>query len=41
MILAAPGRFAARDVGDLPWTEIDFPEDIDKARDDVLPQLVD
>ena len=39
LILAAPERFAAEDVTDLPWTEIDFPEDVIKARDVVLPQL--
>ena len=26
-------------VGDLPWTEIDFPEDVEKARVEILPQL--
>ena len=41
LILAAPERFAAVDVGDLPWTEIDFEEDVRKARDLVLPLLVD
>ncbi len=41
LILAAPDRFAAEDVTDLPWTEIDFPEDVIKARDAVLPQLND
>ena len=41
LILADPERFAAEDVSDLPWTEIDFPEDVVKARDVVLPQLKD
>ena len=41
LILRDPARFAAVDVGDLPWTEIDFEEDVAKARDHVLPQLVD
>jgi len=27
------------DVGDLPWTEIDFIEDVDKAAHEVLPHL--
>ncbi len=27
------------DVGDLPWTEIDFIEDVQKAENDVLPHL--
>jgi choline kinase len=39
LILQTPDRFAAADVSDLPWTEIDFPEDVVKARDVVLPQL--
>jgi len=26
-------------VGDLPWTEIDFPEDILKAEQTVWPQI--
>jgi L-glutamine-phosphate cytidylyltransferase len=28
------------DVTGLPWTEIDFPEDLRRARDDVLPRVV-
>ena len=33
MILAStPGRFGFEDVSGLPWTEIDFPEDVHKAR---------
>ncbi len=39
LMLAEPGRFGAEDVTDLPWTEIDFEEDVVKARDVVLPQL--
>lgn len=39
LILADPQRFTAVDVTDLPWTEIDFPEDVAKARDAVLPHL--
>ena len=41
LLLAGPLLFAAVDVGDLPWTEIDFPEDVAKARDHVLPELED
>lgn len=41
LMLAAPERWAAVDVGDLPWTEIDFEEDVAKAQRHVLPQLVD
>ncbi len=39
LILAEPEAFRAEDVSDLPWTEIDFPEDVVRARDVVLPQL--
>jgi choline kinase len=39
LMLADPGRFGAEDVTDLPWTEIDFEEDVVKAREVVLPQL--
>jgi choline kinase len=41
LILAEPERFGVEDVGDLPWTEIDFPQDVTRARDHVLPQLRD
>ena len=41
LILETPKAFVAAAVGDLPWTEIDFEEDVVKARRDVLPQLVD
>jgi choline kinase len=26
-------------IGGLPWTEIDFPEDVEKAERDILPKL--
>jgi choline kinase len=38
-MLAEPHRFDAEDVTDLAWTEIDFMEDVVKAREIVLPQL--
>jgi choline kinase len=38
-LLAEPERFRAEDVSDLPWTEIDFPEDVVRARDEILPRL--
>ena len=40
-MLARPERWAAADVGDLPWTEIDFEEDVARATAEILPQLVD
>jgi len=40
MIMASEaGRFGFEDISGLPWTEIDFPEDIVKARA-ILPDLV-
>ena len=41
LILFHPDRFGAVDVSDLPWTEIDFEEDVVRARTHVLPQLTD
>jgi choline kinase len=31
--------FGYEQVGDLPWTEIDFPEDMDKAEQKIWPQI--
>ena len=39
LILAEPARFRAQDITALPWVEIDFEEDILRARRDILPQL--
>lgn len=39
LLLAFPERFACADVTGLPWLEIDFPVDVTRARDVVLPQL--
>ena len=39
LILAAPDRFGAADVSALPWIEIDFEEDVARARHEILPQL--
>lgn len=40
LMLADPASFTYVDVTDLPWTEIDFPEDVAKARAAILPHLV-
>jgi choline kinase len=40
LILRDPKPFQACDVSDLPWTEIDFPEDLARARQVILPKLV-
>jgi len=37
MVLA--GHFGYEDVTGMPWTEIDFPDDLARARDEVLPQI--
>ncbi len=39
--LVLDGVFGYEDVTGLPWTEIDYPEDIAYARDDVLPRMVE
>ncbi len=39
-LLAAPaGTFKVEDITGLPWGEIDFPEDLARAHEDVLPML--
>lgn len=41
VVLERPqGTFGVRDVTGLPWVEIDFPEDLARARDEVLPKLL-
>jgi choline kinase len=40
LLLAAPqGGFGYEDVTGVPWVEIDFPEDIDRARNVILPGI--
>jgi len=39
LILRDPGRFGAEDVTALPWTEIDFDADLERAKAVILPQL--
>jgi 2-aminoethylphosphonate-pyruvate transaminase len=39
LILAHPNRFGYEDIGDLPWTEIDFEADVTRARQEILPRL--
>ena len=41
LLLAEPHRFAAEDISDLPWTEIDFEVDVARAKSVILPQLED
>lgn len=40
LLIASPaGAFDIVDVSDLPWIEIDFPEDLARARDVILPEI--
>lgn len=41
LLLAHPHAFGFEDVTGLPWIEIDFPEDVAKAREVVLPELAE
>ncbi len=35
----APGRFGYEDITGLPWIEIDFPEDVQRAAGEILPRI--
>ena len=39
VLLANPGSFAYEDVTGLPWIEIDFPEDVVRASNEILPAI--
>jgi choline kinase len=39
LLLEAPEVFGYEDITGLPWIEIDFPEDIQRAQNKILPQL--
>ena len=39
MIGHAPGWFAIEDVSDVPWIEIDFPEDLERAEREIMPLI--
>ncbi|MGB8275914.1 MAG: phosphocholine cytidylyltransferase family protein [Alphaproteobacteria bacterium] len=39
LLESPPGTFGFEDVTGLPWIEIDFPEDVRRARDEILPRL--
>jgi choline kinase len=38
-LLARPADFGFEDVSGLPWIEIDFPEDVRRASDEILPAI--
>jgi choline kinase len=39
LILAEPERFAVADIGGIPWIEIDFGDDVTRARETIMPRL--
>jgi len=39
VLLRQPGAFGLEDVTGLPWIEIDFPEDVTRAANEVLPAI--
>lgn len=39
VLLKHPDQFACEDVSGLPWLEVDFPEDIERAIKDILPAI--
>ncbi len=41
LLAEPPGTFDVEDITGLPWVEIDFPEDLARARQEIFPQLAD
>ena len=39
LLLEQPNYFGFEDITGLKWIEIDFPEDVDRARNDILPSI--
>ncbi len=39
VLLEMPSAFACEDVSGLPWLEVDFPEDVERAIKQVLPAI--
>ena len=39
VLLASPREFGFEDISGLPWIEIDFPEDVDRAGSEILPAI--
>ena len=40
LLLADPGHFGFEDITGLKWLEIDFPEDVDRAKNEILPDIL-
>ncbi|NIM68951.1 MAG: NTP transferase domain-containing protein [Xanthomonadales bacterium] len=41
VLLSMPGRFGFEDITGLPWVEVDFAEDVERAEREVLPAIRD
>jgi len=39
LIMETPADFGFEDISGLPWVEIDFPRDVERARREILPRL--
>jgi choline kinase len=39
VLLEDPSSFAFEDVTGLPWIEIDFPDDLKRAQEEILPAI--
>jgi choline kinase len=39
LLLQSPEQFGYEDITGIPWIEIDFPEDIQRAQNIILPKL--
>jgi choline kinase len=39
LLLETPEIFGYEDITGLPWIEIDFPQDIQRAQNEILPQI--
>ncbi|MEA5604143.1 phosphocholine cytidylyltransferase family protein [Nostoc sp. UHCC 0252] len=39
LLLETPKTFGYEDITGLPWLEIDFPQDIERAQNNILPQI--
>ena len=41
LLLEYPDKFSFEDITGYPWLEIDFPEDVTRANDEILPKIED
>ena len=39
LVLGAPAEFGYEDITGIPWIEIDFPGDVARAQDEILPRI--